>query len=115
MTNDNFFSKDYTPEDAWEDTAVNSTADANDDISDEFLKSRKFKTWHKRKAANGDYSCEELGKEWGAHRDTIFKWFESYPGVIRNKYPATKKRRAYTILRIPIEVAARWRKEHTVK
>jgi hypothetical protein len=113
MTDANFFSKGYTPEDAWEDLVENTNVD--EEISVEFLESRKFKTWTKRKAANGDYTCEALGKEWGVHRDTIYKWFKNYPGVIAVPYPATRKKRAYSIITIPAAVAERWRREHTKK
>jgi hypothetical protein len=65
--------------------------------------------------AESDYTCAQLGRFWGWHRDTIFKFFENYPGVIKVQSLETKSKRAYTSIRIPPAEAARWRREHTVK
>jgi len=59
-----------------------------------------------------DYSCLQLGGKWNWSRDTIFRLFVDYPGVIKVHHPETRKRRSYTSLRIPGNVAMRWRREH---
>ncbi|MGA8025056.1 MAG: hypothetical protein WCC18_00290 [Candidatus Acidiferrales bacterium] len=53
------------------------------------------------------YSVQELAAVWGLGVDKIRELFEDEPGVIKLQNPATRKKRAYTTLRIPEIVAAR--------
>jgi hypothetical protein len=57
--------------------------------------------------AGSHYSVQELAKLWGLGVDKIRELFEDEPGVIKLQNPATRKKRAYTTLRIPETVAAR--------
>lgn len=53
------------------------------------------------------YSVQELASLWGLGVDKVRELFEDEPGVIKLRNPATRKKRAYTTLRIPETVAAR--------
>jgi hypothetical protein len=53
------------------------------------------------------YSVQELAKLWGLGVDKTRELFEDEPGVVKLRNPATRKKRAYTTLRIPETVAAR--------
>lgn len=61
---------------------------------------------------HADYTVNQLAEEWGLSPEKIRELFRNEPGVIKLQDPdASKKRkRRYTTLRIPVEVAQRVRR-----
>jgi hypothetical protein len=57
--------------------------------------------------AGSHYSVQELAALWGLGVDKIRELFADEAGVLKIQNPATKKKRAYTTLRIPEAVAQR--------
>jgi hypothetical protein len=64
----------------------------------------KAKSQH---VSGSHYSVQELAALWGLGVDKIREIFADEAGVIKIQNPATKKKRAYTTLRIPEAVAQR--------
>jgi hypothetical protein len=68
------------------------------------------------------YTCADLGRHFGVHPDTVYKWFENYPGTIKQTHPAKrvkdqktgewKIKQKHTVLLIPVHVFEKWMKEH---
>lgn len=55
----------------------------------------------------------ELAQGWGLSDDTIRRWFEDEPGVLKGGVDGSRGRRRKIFLRIPVSVAQRVYRERT--
>lgn len=53
------------------------------------------------------YSVEQIAVLWGLSRQTVERWFENEPGVLRFGHDETPTKRPHITLRIPASVAVR--------
>jgi hypothetical protein len=93
------------------------------ELDDLLRKSEKFQNWNKlpdkfrpedlNPAFSVDekhFKPEELAEAWGVSTETIRSIFREEPGVLKIGNPATRSKRGYFTLRIPMEVAERVRR-----
>lgn len=85
----------------------------------------EFQRLQRLKIRSGEkhYTCSDIARELGQHRDTIYKWFKDYPGVLEIPHPAQRikdpetrewrVKKKHSILLIPADVYMRWRREHS--
>lgn len=74
--------------------------------------------WSKR---TKPFTCAEIARGLEKHPDTVYKWFEDYPGVIKISHPAKRMKvngewrikQKHNILHIPPDVLLKWLNEHT--
>jgi len=59
------------------------------------------------------FSPRELAEGWGLSDDTIRRWFEDEPGVLKGGIDGSRGRRRKMFLRIPASVAQRVYQERT--
>jgi hypothetical protein len=59
------------------------------------------------------FTPRELAQSWGLSDDTIRRWFEDEPGVLKGGVDGRRGRRRKMFLRIPASVAQRVYRERT--
>lgn len=59
------------------------------------------------------FTPRELAQGWGLSDDTIRRWFENEPGVLKGGVDGRRGRRRKMFLRIPASVAQRVYRERT--
>jgi hypothetical protein len=59
----------------------------------------------KRISEERHFTVPQLARKWNYDPKTLRKWFKGRTGVIHDPHPATRKKRAYTTLRVPESIA----------
>ena len=59
------------------------------------------------------YSPQFYAELWGVSRDTIVRWFQDLPGVLKLSEPSTRRGRRRVELRIPYRLAVKVYEERT--
>lgn len=67
--------------------------------------SERSKMQQRRVSEERHFTVPELARRWHYDPKTIRKWFKGKPGVLHDPHPATRRKRAYTVLRIPESIA----------